>query len=281
MNDDLKNYDEISQKAEDLDHARRFGGIARLYGDFALQAFDAASVAVIGIGGVGSWLVEALARSGVGALTLIDLDHVAESNTNRQIHALDGNYGRAKVDVMAARVSAINPSCRLTLIDDFVEHDTPGRYLTGSFNYIVDAIDDTRVKTALIAWCKVRRQKVLTVGGAGGQIDPTRIRVDDLARTVQDPLLAKVRSRLRREYAFPSGPKSRFGVAAVYSDEPLRYPPAKVEVCEIEAAPAGALGLNARLNCAGFGSSVCVTAAFGLTAAAHVLRELAEEKSAS
>lgn len=274
MNEDTENREEVQETPEEFDHARRFGGIARLYGDSALRAFGAAHVAVIGIGGVGSWVAEALARSGVGALTLIDLDHIAESNTNRQIHALDGNYGRSKVEAMAERVSAINPSCRLTLVDDFVEHDAPGRYLESAFDYIVDAIDNTRVKTALIAWCKARRQDVLTVGGAGGQTDPTRIRIDDLARTVQDPLLAKVRSRLRREHDFPSGPKSRFGVAAVYSDEPLRYPPAEAEACEIDVAQAGATGLN----CAGFGSSVCVTAGFGLAAAAHVLRELAGKR---
>ncbi len=264
------------------DRARRFGGVSRLYGEVALRRFEAARVAVIGIGGVGSWAVEALARTAIGHLTLIDLDHVAEGNTNRQLHALDGNYGKAKVDAMAERVRLIDPQCDVQTVDDFIEEANFDALLGPGFDYVIDAIDNTKVKTALIAWCVARGQKIITIGSAGGQIDPTRIRVDDLTRTIQDPLLAKVRQRLRQQYRFPRSLKTRFGVAAVSSDEPLRYPEAAA--CDVDdagdmqssnersTAPAG-------LNCAGFGSSVVVTATFGLVAASHVLSELSAAAS--
>lgn len=260
----------------DADRVRRFGGVARLYGAPALAAFERARVAVIGIGGVGSWAAEALARSAVGGLTLIDLDNVAESNTNRQIHALDGNYGKPKVDAMAERIALIDPACRVDTVEDFVEPDNFERLLGGGFDYVIDAIDSVRTKVALIAWCVARGQPLITVGGAGGQLDPTRIRIDDLANTIQDPLLSKVRAQLRKSHGFPRGPKARFKVDAVYSDEPLIYPePAQADAdaldADADAAPAGPAGLN----CAGFGSSVCVTASFGFAASAHVLRALA------
>jgi tRNA A37 threonylcarbamoyladenosine dehydratase len=264
------------------DRTRRFGGIARLYGPHALAAFERAHVAVIGIGGVGSWVAEALARSAVGALTLIDLDNVAESNTNRQIHALDGNYGKPKVDAMAERIALIDRACDVRRIEDFVEPGNFDALLGGRFDYVVDAIDSVRTKTALIAWCVNQGQPLVTVGGAGGQLDPTRIRIDDLALTIQDPLLSKVRAQLRKQHGFPRGPKAKFKVSAVYSDEPLIYPEAAVcdmdDVAQhLDTSPghAGPVGLN----CAGFGSSVCVTASFGFAAAAHVLRALAKAAS--
>lgn len=206
-----------------VDRERRFGGIARLYGPSALAAFQRAHVAVIGIGGVGSWVAEALARSAVGTLTLIDLDNVAESNTNRQIHALDGNYGKAKVTAMAERIALIDPACDVRQIEDFVEPGNFDATLGGGFDFVVDAIDSVRTKTALIAWCVAQKQPLITVGGAGGQLDPTRIRIDDLALTIQDPLLSKVRGQLRKQHGFARGPKARFKVSAVYSDEPLVY----------------------------------------------------------
>lgn len=263
---------------EAADRARRFGGIARLYGDAALAGFERAHVAVIGIGGVGSWAAEALARSAVGTITLIDLDNVAESNTNRQIHALDGNYGKPKVEAMAERIALIDPACKVRLVEDFVEPDNFDAVLGAGFDYAIDAIDSVRTKTALIAWCVARGQPLVTVGGAGGQLDPTRIRIDDLALTIQDPLLSKVRAQLRKQHGFPRGPKAKFKVSAVYSDEPLIYP--ETAVCDIDAEAehvstspghSGPVGLN----CAGFGSSVCVTASFGFAAASHVLRALA------
>jgi tRNA A37 threonylcarbamoyladenosine dehydratase len=271
------------------DYMRRFGGIARLYGIDALHRFGLAHIAVIGIGGVGSWAAEALARSGVGALTLIDLDNVAESNTNRQIHAHDGNYGKPKVHAMAERIAQINPACDVRCVEDFVEPENFSALLDGGlggFDYVIDAIDSARTKVALIAWCAAQRQPLITVGGAGGQLDPTRIRIDDLALTIQDPLLSKVRAQLRKQHGFPRAPKMKFRVSAVYSDEPLIYPDA---VCEATDNAALALPLAAAsnshgpvgLNCAGFGSSVCVTASFGFAAAAHVLRVLAASSSTS
>lgn len=253
---------------ETADLERRFGGVRRLYGAAALQRFQAARVAVVGIGGVGSWAAEALARSAVGHLTLIDLDMVAESNVNRQIHALDGAFGHAKTDAMAERIRAINPSCSVETIEDFVTPDNVGEMLGRGFDYVVDAIDQVRTKAAMVAWCASSKLPLITIGGAGGQLDPTQIGIADLSRTVQDPLLAKVRSLLRKEYGFTRDPKKKFGTPAVFSTEPLRYPDNGAS-CDLPHSPAG-------LNCAGYGSSVCVTAPFGFVAAGEALRHLAK-----
>ena len=177
---------------------QRFGGIARLYGSDGLARLQAAHVAVVGIGGVGSWVAEALARTGVGELSLFDLDDVCITNTNRQVHALQGAVGRAKVEVMAERIHAINPACRVHAVADFVTRDNLAELITPQLDMVIDCIDSVAAKAALIAWCKRRKIAIVTTGGAGGQIDPTQIRVSDLSQTVQDPLLAKVRSTLRR-----------------------------------------------------------------------------------
>ncbi|MBL8413831.1 MAG: tRNA cyclic N6-threonylcarbamoyladenosine(37) synthase TcdA [Propionivibrio sp.] len=253
------------------DPARRFGGIQRLYGADALARFQAAHVCVVGIGGVGSWAVEALARSAIGQLTLIDLDMVAESNVNRQIQALGDAFGKAKTDAMAERILAINPACQVSRIEDFVSPDNLVPLLDKGFDYVIDAIDQVRTKAAMIAWCKARELPLITAGSAGGQIDPTRIEITDLARTVQDPLLSKVRSLLRKEYGFTREPKKKFGVPAVFSGEALRYPENDT-ACDEAPVLTG-------LNCAGFGSSVCVTATFGLFAASAVLKYLAIERN--
>jgi tRNA A37 threonylcarbamoyladenosine dehydratase len=252
----------------DIDFDRRFGGIARLYGAAALDRFRHAHVCVIGVGGVGSWVAEALARSAIGHITMIDLDNVAESNVNRQIHALTDTLGQAKVSALADRIAQINPYCRVTQIEDFITPDNLDAMIGArGYDYVVDAIDDVRAKTALIVYCREQRIPLITIGGAGGQIDPTKIEVRDLARTEQEPLLAKVRKRLRAQHGFPRGAKSKFGIDAVFSTEPLRHP--QVESCEIaDRAVTG-------LNCAGFGSSMVVTASFGLTAAALLMRRLA------
>lgn len=249
------------------DLARRFAGVQRLYGSAALQRFQAAHVCVVGIGGVGSWAAEALARSAIGQVTLIDLDMVAESNVNRQIHALSDAFGKAKTSAMAERIRLINPACRVSEIEDFVAPDNLERTLGRGFDYVIDAIDQARAKAAMIAWCRSRGIPLITAGGAGGQIDPTRIEVADLARTIQDPLLSRVRALLRKEYGFTREPKKRFGVAAVFSSEALRYPENGAQ-CDAAAAGGG-------LNCSGYGSSVCVTASFGLFAASEALRHLA------
>jgi tRNA A37 threonylcarbamoyladenosine dehydratase len=252
------------------DDARRFGGIARLYGADGRGRLAAAKVCVVGIGGVGSWAAEALARSGIGRLTLIDLDHVAESNINRQIHAADASLGQAKVSAMAERIAGFNPACVVSRVDDFVTAENTAELLSAGFDYVIDAIDAVRVKVAMIAHCRAAGVAIISCGAAGGQIDPTCIAVDDLARTVQDPLLAKVRSQLRKEHGFSRDAKKKFGVEAVYSTEALRYPQA---ACATSAeAPAAA---PAGLNCAGFGSVVTVTACVGLFAAARVINALA------
>jgi tRNA A37 threonylcarbamoyladenosine dehydratase len=257
---------------EIIDFNRRFGGIARLYGAVALERFKAAHVCVIGVGGVGSWVVEALARSAIGRITMIDLDNLAESNVNRQIHALTNTMGKAKVTALAERIGQINPYCRVTEIEEFITHENLDDMIGHrNFDYVIDAIDDVRAKTALIAFCRTNGIRLITIGGAGGQVDPTKIEIRDLNRTEQEPLLAKVRKRLRASYGFPRGAKNKFGIDAVFSTEPLRLPES-AEICAVaESDSAGVTGLN----CAGFGSAMVVTASFGLVAAAHVLRKLA------
>lgn len=266
----------IPESVHDIDFDRRFGGIARLYGAAALERFRSAHVCVVGVGGVGSWIVEALARSAIGRITMIDLDNLAESNINRQIHALSNTLGQAKVTALAQRIAQINPSCQVTEIEDFLTADTLEEMIGAHhYDYIIDAIDNVRAKTALIAYCRRNGLKLVTIGGAGGQIDPTKIAVLDLCRTEQEPLLAKVRKRLRAEHGFPRGTKNKFGIDAVFSTEPLRIPEAE-GACDIDDEKAGITGLN----CAGYGSAVVVTASFGLVAAAHVLRNLAEQTEA-
>lgn len=247
---------------------RRFSGVTRLYGEQGAARLRAAHVVVVGIGGVGCWVVEALARTAIGQLTLIDLDMIAESNTNRQLHALGDEYGKAKVDAMAERVRLINPDCTVRTVEDFVTPENVAQMLGQEADAVVDAIDQVRTKVAMLAYCHQQKIPVVTVGAAGGQTDPTRLLMDDLARTTQDPLLARVRSQLRREHAFPRDTGKRFGITAIYSSEPLRYP---VAADSCERVP----GVVQGLNCAGFGSSVCVTAAFGFAAAAAVINELA------
>ncbi|MDQ8020588.1 MAG: tRNA threonylcarbamoyladenosine dehydratase [Moraxellaceae bacterium] len=259
----------MSGTAGDADIARRFGGVARLYGQDGADAFAQAHVCVVGIGGVGSWAAEALARSAVGTLTLIDLDMVAESNTNRQIHALGDAYGMAKVDAMRARILAINPGCRVNAVEDFVTEENLVTMLSGC-DVVLDAIDQARVKVAMAAYCRRAGQPLVMCGGAGGKSDPSRIRVDDLSRTVQDPLLSRVRAQLRKAHGFPRDLKKRFGIEAVFAEEPVRMP----QRCDTdgldEAGDAGPQGLS----CAGYGSGVCMTAPFGFVAAARVLAVL-------
>lgn len=245
--------------------SRRFGGIERLYGAGSLDRLAAACVCVVGIGGVGSWAAEALARSGVGRLTLIDLDHVAESNVNRQVHALEDTLGMAKVQAMRERIARINPDCRVDCVDDFVTPENAAALLP-AHDAVLDCIDQVRAKAALIAHCRRHGIPVVTTGGAGGRVDPTRIRIDDLARTTQDALASKLRARLRKDYGFPRDAKKKFGVPCVFSDE---------QIGRAAGAAACALDGGAGLACAGYGSSMAVTAAFGCAAAAWALGILA------
>lgn len=254
------------------DGERRYGGVARLYGADGLARLRAAHVAVVGIGGVGSWAAEALARSGVGALTLIDLDHVAESNLNRQVHALECTLGQTKVQAMAQRIAAIDPGCTVRPVEAFAEPDTVATTIPAC-DLVLDCIDAVRAKAALVVHCAAQRLPLIVSGAGGGRTDPTRIRVADLARAAGDPLLAKLRYRLRREHGYSRHAKRKFGIVAVYSDEPVRPPDA-------ECRPA-ASGFVARLACAGFGSTVTVTAPLGFTIAAVALNALVRDRQAA
>ena len=255
---------------------QRFAGIERLYGRQATARFRQAHVAVAGIGGVGSWAAEALARSGVCRITLIDLDEVCVSNTNRQLHALDGQYGRAKVEAVAERLRGINPDLEVIPVLSFVTARNMEELIHPELDGVIDAIDSVKHKAALLAHCQRRKIPVICAGGAGGQTDPTQITTADLSRTTQDPLLAKVRNLLRREYGFSRNPKRRFGIEAVYSLEQLTYPAPDGEVCHQKPQDDG----PARLDCAsGFGAASFVTGTFGFVAVSRLLRKLARQST--
>lgn len=264
-----------TETTPDYDLQRRFGGVARTYGNARLERFMQAHVCVIGTGGVGSWAVEALARSGIGELTLIDLDNVAESNINRQLPALSSTVGMAKIEVLRQRIGEINPVCKVNLIEDFIDADNIPQLFSNEtdkrFDYVIDCIDNFRVKSELIAHCRRSKISIITVGGAGGQSDPTKIRLTDLARSLHDPLLSRVRKQLRQEYGFSRNPKRRFDVACIWSEEQMVFPDVSGGVTRErpEAAPAEGL------SCAGgIGSMMTVTASFALFAVSHVLNKL-------
>ncbi len=255
----------------DETYLQRFGGLARLYGAAALPRLHAAHVAVVGVGGVGSWVVEALARSGVGALTLVDLDDVCVTNTNRQLHALADTVGRPKVDVLAERVRAINPDCRVETVTEYLTAKNAEELLGRKFTWVVDAIDGMANKALLIATCVRIGQPVLTVGGAGGRRDATRIRCADLGEAQGDELLRLVRKKLRRDHGWAHGEGNRYGVPCVYSNEKPVFPWSDGS-CATEPEP----GTSLKLDCAsGFGTGVFVTGAFGFAAAGEVVRRIA------
>lgn len=248
----------------------RFAGVERVYGQAASTQFQHHHVAVIGLGGVGSWAVEALARSGVGGLTLIDLDDVCVTNINRQLPALTSTVGQLKTEVLAQRVRDINPACQVRVIDDFLARENLDDYLGTPVTAVLDAIDSVQVKAALIAWCKRRKLPLVTCGGAGGQVDPSKVTSTDLAKATQDPLLAKVRSMLRRDYHFSRNPARSFGVKAVYSTEQLRYPQGDGSWSHAKPG-AGSM----RMDCAtGFGAAMPVTCTFAMHAVALLLDKL-------
>jgi tRNA A37 threonylcarbamoyladenosine dehydratase len=254
------------------DFETRFGGIARLYGKAGLEKLRAAHVAVIGIGGVGTWAAEALARSGVGTLTLVDLDEVCVTNINRQLHALTETVGRAKVGAMAERIRAINPGCRVTAEQKFFNGQTADELLAPKYDFILDAIDDVANKVLLLVRCREKNLPVVSCGGAGGRRELTAVRTGDLSQASHDRLLAEVRRRLRQEHGFPAG-QSAMGVPCVYSVERTVYPQADGTVCEMRSAAED----GARLNCnGGLGSATFVTGAFGFAAAGLVVGKIAE-----
>lgn len=245
-------------------YEQRFGGIGRLYTPEGLAKLRQSHVCVIGIGGVGSWAVEALARTGIGKITMIDMDDICVTNINRQIHAMTGTVAQLKTEAMKGRVEKINPECIVEIIDDFITPENIPEYLNRGYDYVLDAIDSVRTKAALIAYCKRNKIKLITTGGAGGQTDPSQIQIADLSKTIQDPLASRVRSLLRKEYNFSQNPKRKFGIDCVFSTQPLIFPKMG-EGCEVSAT----------MNCAnGFGAVTMVTATFGFFAVSRLVDKL-------
>jgi tRNA threonylcarbamoyladenosine dehydratase len=247
----------LTEATPDLE--RRFGGLRRLYGDAAYERLRAARVAVVGLGGVGSWTVEALARSGVAELTLFDLDHVAESNINRQIQALGATLGMAKTEALRERIADIHPGCRVHAVEEFVDERNWPALLAHPVDALIDACDQVRAKAAMAAWAMATGVPLVSVGAAGGKQRAQAVEVDDLAQVTHDPLLAALRQRLRKQHgAARTGP---IGIRCVFSRESVVSPPG---ACDVEAS----------LNCHGYGSSVAVTATFGMVAASAAIESL-------
>jgi tRNA A37 threonylcarbamoyladenosine dehydratase len=254
---------------EAADLQRRFGGLERLYGVAGARAIRAAHVAVAGLGGVGSWAAEALARSGVGELTLIDLDHVAESNINRQVHAVASTIGQAKVQAMAERIAQINPACRVHCVEEFVEPENWPGLLPPGVGAVIDACDQVRAKLAMAAWAREHKMLFMSVGAAGGKRLAHKVDVDDLAHTTHDPLLAQLRYQLRKHHGAPREGR-KIGVTCVFSREAVAPPDPS---CAIEG--------DGSLNCHGYGSAASVTATFGFCAAGWVMDQIASQKALS
>lgn len=247
------------------DLSRRFGGIVRLYGAAGFARIAAARVMVVGVGGVGSWAVEALARSGVGRLTLVDMDVLAESNINRQLPALGSTLGELKAGVMAARCRDINPQMDVQVVDDFLTPANLPGLLAESPTLVIDCIDDLPAKVALAVYCRQHKIPLLLSGGAGGRVDPTRIRVADLSRTTGDALLSKLRQRLRKQHRIAVDPGKKFGLTCVYSEEPSCRP--------TDCVASG-------LQCGGYGSITTVTATVGLTLVSEALKKITRMETA-
>lgn len=248
---------------QDDEYERRFAGVEKIYGDEAFRQYEHSHVMVIGIGGVGSWAVEALARTGIAELTLVDMDVIAASNINRQLPALSSTLGREKIEVMAERCLSINPRIRINVVDDYLTADNVKELLSNPPDVVLDCIDDVKAKLALMLHCRFNKISLIVSGGAGGKLDPLKIRVADLSKTEQDPMLAKLRSQLRSK-GICKKPKDKFGITCVYSvDNPF----SSAEVCA-----------SAGLRCGGYGSAVVVTSSFAMIAVSEVLKKLAPKK---
>jgi tRNA A37 threonylcarbamoyladenosine dehydratase len=259
------------------DYEEKFGSLTRVYGEAMVEMFRDLHICVVGVGGVGSWSAESLARSGVGNLTLVDGDTISQSNTNRQIHALESTIDEPKVDVMKARLLDINPACQINVIKQYIDDDNDRDILERGYDCVIDAIDSFKTKALIIYCCRRNKIPIVTTGGAGGLTDPTQIQVSDLSSTWNDPLAAKVRSELRYRHGFTRNKKYSFGVPCVYSIEQQRYPDKDGKV---GYAKPGVSGLS--LDCSyGYGSSVMVTASFGLTASAVAIERVARKRQVS
>lgn len=255
----------------EADLQRRFGGLQRLYGVAGYERIRAAHVAVVGIGGVGSWAAEALARSGVAALTLIDLDHVAESNINRQVQALGATVGQAKVQAMRERIGQIHPACQVQGIEEFVEPANWPALLPEGVDAVIDACDQVRAKLAMAQWARSTGRLFISAGAAGGKRLAHRVDIDDLAAVTHDPLLAQLRYQLRRHHGAPKEGR-KIGVPCVFSREAVAPPDPS---CALHGDVQG----DGTLNCHGYGSVVAVTASFGQCAAGWVLDEISRQTS--
>lgn len=244
---------------QDDEYDRRFAGVAKIYGDDSFHHYENSHVMVIGIGGVGSWAVEALARTGIGELTLVDMDVVAASNINRQLPAMTATLGCEKIEIMAERCRSINPRIKINLIDDYLTPENVKEILSENPDIILDCIDDVKAKFALMLHCRFNKIPLIVSGGAGGKLDPLKIRVADLSRTEQDPMLAKLRAQLRAK-GICKKPKEKFGITCVYS---IDNPFSSADVCA-----------SAGLRCGGYGSAVVVTSSFAMVAVSEVLKKL-------
>ncbi|RJL74361.1 tRNA threonylcarbamoyladenosine dehydratase [Acinetobacter radioresistens] len=249
----------MTELLQNDEYERRFAGVAKIYGDEAFNYYENSHVMVIGIGGVGSWAVEALARSGIGELTLVDMDVVAASNINRQLPAMTATLGQEKIAVMAERCYSINPRIKVNLVDDYLSSDNVKEILAMAPDLVLDCIDDVKAKLALMLHCRFNKIPLIVSGGAGGKLDPLKIRVADLSKTEQDPMLAKLRTQLRSK-GICKKPKEKFGITCIYS---IDNPFSSSEVCA-----------SAGLRCGGYGSAVVVTSSFAMVAVAEVLRKL-------
>ena len=253
----------MTELLQDNEYDRRFAGVAKIYGEDAFSHYERSHVMVIGIGGVGSWAVEALARSGIGELTLVDMDVIAASNINRQLPAMSSTLGCEKIEVMAERCRQINPRIKINLIDDYLTAENVIEVLAGVPDLILDCIDDVKAKLALMLHCRFNKIPLIVSGGAGGKLDPLKIRVADLSKTEQDPMLAKLRTQLRAK-GICKKPKEKFGITCVYS---IDNPFSSADVCP-----------TAGLRCGGYGSAVVVTSSFAMVAVSEVLKKLDQIK---
>lgn len=254
----------MTELLQDDEYDRRFAGVAKIYGEDSFQYYVNSHVMVIGIGGVGSWAVEALARTGIGELTLVDMDVVAASNINRQLPAMSSTLGHEKIEIMAERCRAINPRIKINLIDDYLTPDNVKDLLAHTPDVVLDCIDDVKAKLALMLYCRFNKVPLIVSGGAGGKLDPLKIRVADLSKTEQDPMLAKLRAQLRSK-GICKKPKEKFGITCVYS---IDNPFSSADVCA-----------SAGLRCGGYGSAVVVTSSFAMVAVAEVLKKLDQLKA--
>ncbi len=258
------------------EYNKRFGGIQRLYGNDAVEILRDMHILVAGVGGVGSWVVEALARTGVGKLTFIDGDTVDVSNANRQLHTLSNTFDRSKVEVMAERVCQINPDCEVNAVHEYMNMDNMFGYLENGYDYVIDALDSIKFKSNMIAYCKRNKIPIIATGGAGGLNDPTMIQVADLSKTFNDPLAAKVRSRLRSEFNFSRNPKRTFGVECVFSAQQQVYPKPDGTVSQEKPGIHG-VSLDCRF---GYGSSSFVTGTFAFIAASRAVNKTLKKRLA-